>query len=131
MKRDHIDIRKPNDYLRPQRQFEETPRTTDDYRPTRFVRAVVSRPQENLRLVGKFVGISRTRYDFKTSCGDRADIKKSTDNLEPLCWLCLFCVNIYAEKAQQTKPYQQGRTSTDLYIQLISNVLNNSYIHIY
>jgi hypothetical protein len=34
MKRDRIDIRKPNDYLRPLGQFEGTPRTTMDINTT-------------------------------------------------------------------------------------------------
>jgi hypothetical protein len=67
--------------LKPEGDFEGTPKSRDDYQPTRGDRAPVKKPEDNLKPEGEFSG--KRRQEFIATKGERSPIKKPEDNLKP------------------------------------------------
>jgi hypothetical protein len=67
--------------LRSEGEFLGSPKSRDDYKPTRGDRADVKKPKDNLRPEGEFTG--QKRDEFTAIKGARAPIKKPEDNLRP------------------------------------------------
>jgi hypothetical protein len=62
--------------------FEGTPRSRDEYQPTRCDTADVKRTQDNMGLEGESEVSPRNTDDIKPTRGDFADVKILADNLQ-------------------------------------------------
>lgn len=67
--------------MKPEGDFVGTPKSRDDFKPTRGERAPVRKPQDNLKITGEFQDTTMQKSEFTVVRGERAEVKKHEDTL--------------------------------------------------
>jgi hypothetical protein len=81
---ERAEIRRHEDHLKLQGEFQGSPHTRDDYKPVRGERAPVIRQEDHLKLEGDFTGQSHLREAFQAVRGERAEIHRREDHFKAI-----------------------------------------------
>ncbi|KAJ8958654.1 hypothetical protein NQ318_016379 [Aromia moschata] len=79
---ERADIVKHPDNLKPEGQFIGTPKSKEDFKPTRGERAPIRKPQDNLKITGEFQDTTMAKSQYTVVKGERVEIKKHEDHLK-------------------------------------------------